>query len=66
MKNGEKNELLHWAGGMQIYLRKNGWLFARSFITFAIGLLSCLNARTASFTAGKAPTTMISKFNFYI
>lgn len=59
-KERKRNERLHWAGGMQMYLRKNGWFFARSFITFAIGLLSCLNARTASFTAGKAPTTMIS------
>lgn len=41
-----------------MYCRKNGLCFARSLITFAIGLLSCLNANTPSFAAGNAPTTI--------
>lgn len=50
--------LLHCAGGMQTYVRKNGLFLALFFIIFAIGLLSCLNARTPNFAAGNAPTTI--------
>lgn len=41
-----------------MYFRKNGCVLARSFIAFAMGLLSCLKARTPSFITGKAPTTI--------
>lgn len=41
-----------------MYWRKKGLCLARSLITFAMGLLSCLNANTPSFAAGNAPTTI--------